>query len=107
MIDFVILSSDPQTQHLEFVRAAVSHDLLHAHYSPYAREYSADDIERMTAKAFRMKCPETGEVFSIAVTKLSDKIKEAPEAAQMHIKAYLNHPIRFLIERDIERLAAR
>lgn len=107
MIEFVILNPhDHQTRHLEFVRAAVSFSLEDARYSAYAREYTADEIERLSSKAFRAKCPETGEGFMIAVLSMSAKLKEAPDAAQRHLKAYLNHPLRRIVARDIERQTA-
>jgi hypothetical protein len=107
VIDFVILNPHhQQRQHLEFVRAAVSFSLDEVRYSPYAREFTADEIERLSAKAFRMKCPETGEGFMIAVIGMSDKVKENPECAERHVKAYLGHPIRLIIQKDIERLTA-
>lgn len=103
MIEFVILNPDSQqTQPLEYVTAAVSFSLEDVRYSPYAREFTADEIERLASKAFRMKCPETGEAFTIAVMSMSEKVKEAPEAAKKHLRAYLNHPIRFLIANDIK-----
>lgn len=104
MIEFVILNpNSQQTQHLEFVRAAVSFSLDEVRYSPYAREFTAEEIQRLSAKAFRAKCPETGEGFMVAVLSMSDKLKEAPDAAQRHLKAYLSHPLRRLIAKDIER----
>jgi hypothetical protein len=104
VIEFVILNPASQkTQHLEFAQAAVSFSLEDARYSAYAREYSADEIERLSAKAFRAKCPETGEGFMVAVLSMSEKLKNAPDAAQRHLKAYLGHALRRVVAKEIER----
>jgi hypothetical protein len=103
VIEFVILPHDQQTQHLEYVRAAVSFSLEEVRYSPYAREFTADEIERLSAKAFRAKCPETGEGIMVAVLSMSEKLKNAPDAAQRHLKAYLGHALRRVVAKEIER----
>ncbi|KQY14438.1 hypothetical protein [Rhizobium sp. Root482] len=107
MIEFAILPTDGElTNWIETVHVAVSFDLHSCHYSPNAREFTTDEIERLSRNAFRMKCPATGESFTIGILAMSDKVRDKPEAAQKHIRNYLSHPIRFIIAKDIERQSA-
>ncbi|MCK3776224.1 hypothetical protein MZK49_05705 [Ensifer sesbaniae] len=108
MIDFVILSADPDQTALEFVRAYISYDTRHARYSPEVKTYSPDKIASFERKAIPMKDPDTGEVFRVVPIFISEKIKESEDPADVlkkHVAAYLfGHPIRYVIEREIERI---
>ncbi|MFD1326747.1 hypothetical protein [Mycoplana ramosa] len=104
MIEFVILKLDqPEATVLEFVRVNVSLDLTKATYASWARQFSLAEIEKLSGNAFRMKDPTTGQGYTIAVMHMTDKVKNAPEAAQRHIRDWLNHPLRVVIRKEIER----
>lgn len=104
MIDFVILPTDGEPAYwVEVVRVQVSHDLNSCHYSPTTRELTAAELEGLTKKAIRMRCPDSGDAFMIAIIGFSDKCRENPDAMQKHLKGYLNHPIRYVIMKEIER----
>lgn len=108
MIDFVVLSSDPEQTALEFVRAYISYDCRSARYSPEVRAYSPEKIATFQQKAIAMKDPDTGEVFRVVPLFVSEKIKEHADpmgVMKRHVSAYLfGHPIRYVIEREIERI---
>lgn len=110
MIDFVILPDDPDQYALEFVRAYISYDCRSARYSPEVRTYSPAKIEAFRQKPLRMKNPETGEAFNIVPIFISEKIKEHEDPASVmkkHVSAYLfGHPLRYVIEKQIDRLNA-
>ena len=109
MIEFVILPNIPDQTALEFCRSYVSYDCTTARYAPEVRNYTAEQIAAFGRKAVAMKDPETGDVFRVAPLHLSDKIKEHAEAMAIikrHIGAYLAHPLRFVIAKEIQRMAS-
>ncbi|WP_276118275.1 hypothetical protein [Pararhizobium qamdonense] len=104
MIDFAILPDErDQTGWIEIVRVQVSFDLKSCHYSPTTREVTAAELEGLIKKAIRMRCPDSGDAYLLAITGFSDKCRENPDAMQKHLKGYLNHPIRYVIMKEIER----
>ncbi|ASY63625.1 hypothetical protein SJ05684_c21840 [Sinorhizobium sojae CCBAU 05684] len=109
MIDFIILPDTPDVTALEFVRAYISYDCKAARYSPEVRDYSPDQIDAFQRKAMSVKCPETGEAWRIVPLKISDKIREHEEGQAIfkaHVGGYLNHPLRTVLAREIERSTA-
>ncbi|MCY1740384.1 hypothetical protein [Ensifer sp. SL37] len=109
MIDFVMLSADPDQTALEFVRAYISYDCRSARYSPEVKSYSPDKIASFERKAIGMKDPDTGESFRVVPLFVSEKIKESDDpmgVLKRHIRAWFSHPLRHVIAKEIERLDA-
>ncbi|WP_455918676.1 hypothetical protein [Ensifer canadensis] len=109
MIEFVILPDSPDATALEFCRAYIGYDCATARYAPEVRHYTAEQIASFERKAVSMKDPESGDVFKVAPLHISEKIKERDDAGAIikrHIGAYLAHPLRFVIAKEIQRRAA-
>jgi hypothetical protein len=107
VIRFVILDNDqPDAVWLETVTVQISFDGLSCHYSSEAKSFTPSEIERFRARAGTMKHPETGEPFLVAPVFMNDRVKENPDMATKHIRAYFGHPLQFVTAQDIKRLTA-
>lgn len=103
MIDFCILDPQrPGSTWLEFCRVVVKYDLNECLYAPEARRFTLEELERLKEQAFRIK-DASGQAFTISVIGTSQKVRNAPEIMQKHIKAYFAHPLRYVVQKDIER----